>query len=263
MSRLGKLCKSRVTRLALGILAAFLLGVLFNWFMPVALLSQGDLPEFTVTALKKWDTGRGEAQVSIVEAFRADGSRAQWVKGYLAAGGGRPAESAEVVHILLVPSRSRILILPEGKSVSTFPLAVSLSDVQKLRTGRKCEPSPGEPASEPASILGFRVVRKAWGNEEGLIEQWWAPELNCYPLRVVMQKRGQDGNFRVVQTTEAASVVLGEPDAKLFAAPADYVERSPLAAATERALRIGAKVPIAVGEAIKHAEEKYWQVRNQ
>lgn len=267
MDRLRKVWKSTVVRLAVGTLAAFLLGVVFNWFKPLSLLSQGDLPAFTVTALRKDHPGGvSEMQTSIIEVFRSDGSWAKWQKAYAPAKKSTQTTSVELGYVALVPSQTRFLIVPEAESVTTFSLPEH--HVRHLRSAKKCPPVPSAsaPVQESSTILGFHVIRQTWPaseKPEWIVDKWFAPALNCYPLRVVVQERNPEGNTRLVQTVEAASVVLGEPDPKLFEVPPGYVERSPAAAEMEWALRRGEKLPLPPSHLIKRMDQEYYRQRNE
>jgi len=78
------------------------------------------------------------------------------------------------------------------------------------------------------SFLGFGIIRIQLGKPGAVDTEFWnAPDLDCYPLRQIMEFRDASGNVTDLSDDSVISVSCGEPSADLFSIPADYVERPP------------------------------------
>jgi len=78
------------------------------------------------------------------------------------------------------------------------------------------------------SFLGFRIIRIQLGKPGAVDTEFWnAPDLDCYPLRQIMEFRDASGKVTDLSDDSVISVSRGEPSADLFSIPADYVERPP------------------------------------
>jgi hypothetical protein len=56
------------------------------------------------------------------------------------------------------------------------------------------------------------------------IDQWLAPDLNCYDIRTTGQRYNMDGIVDGVFEKRVLEILPGEPEVKLFAIPDDYAE---------------------------------------
>jgi hypothetical protein len=219
----------------------FALGMAAAYLLPPS-NAAGHRAAFTVTSLQKWDAGPGEARVSIVEGFRSDGSQAIWARGFWPKADST-ADETEMRSVISPVTRSMSLMFPQAKSVSTFEMGERRAAY--MTASVNCESLWDRLAGhmESAEYLGFRVLKhivepsKSEANRDWLLERWIAPELNCHPLRVVIWDIAADGSRKPRSVREAASVILGEPDPKLFEIPGDYVERPPGEAERELAIR--------------------------
>lgn len=228
-------------RWALFFVVTFALGAAAAYFLPAS-QAAGARVAVTVTSLQKWDIGSGEAQQTAVEAFRADGSYAVWVRTYLPEASPGPSTS-EMRSLESPVTRSISLMYPQVKSLTTFQMSERYAAFMTAPVS--CDSLRDRPAGhlESTEYLGFRVLKhivepaKNEPNRDWLLERWIAPELNCHPLRVVIWDIAADGSRKPRSVREAASVVLGEPDPKLFEIPADFVERPPSEAEKEMAIR--------------------------
>lgn len=228
-------------RWALLFVVTIALGAAAAYFLPAS-QAAGARVAVTVTSLHKWDIGHGEAQQTAVEGFRADGSYAVWVRTYLP--DASSAQSTLEMRSVESPvTRSISLIYPQVKSRTTFQMSERYAAF--MTTPVSCESLWDRLAGhmESTEYLGFRVLKhivepsKNEPNRDWLLERWMAPDLNCHPLRVVIWDIAADGSRKPRSVREAASVVLGEPDPKLFEIPADYAERPPSEAEREMAIR--------------------------
>lgn len=264
-------------RFAVAACACFVLGVWldvkgFNPFRKIVEGSQG-LPAYTVTALKKENIGtrpdgsKIERQGSVIAAFRSDGASAVWEEGF--SSDAELAPFGQHVHYgrLAFPSgHYRVKVFPEAESISTL----FAPKTSPIHLQQKCEASANQPGlilsdSDPTSLLGYRVVRFSSVNSQKdgnqlVREDWKAPELNCASLRTVSGRVDAQGHARILQTIEATTVKMGEPDPKLFEVPANYTERAPSEALAELARRLGVPAP-ASNRGLEIADKKYWDSR--
>jgi hypothetical protein len=66
---------------------------------------------------------------------------------------------------------------------------------------------------------------------------WEAPALSCFPLKQINYIGPAGGELKALNVYTAKSVVVGEPEASLFAVPSGFTERSPSGEAREFARR--------------------------
>ncbi|MCB1020981.1 MAG: hypothetical protein H6509_06530 [Bryobacterales bacterium] len=158
---------------------------------------------------------RGVVQRTTV-AIRADGSR---------------AEATEFVKPGEAPGLERasrhVWDLSTGQSVGVYPAQrtkITLA-LDELGRGR---PAPTPSCADAAgpmrlveqsteTILGYTVVKVS---DAARVEEWRAPELGCLPLR----RRLRSGSRELRE--QAVAIELGQPDAALYAIPADYQEQA-------------------------------------
>lgn len=93
-------------------------------------------------------------------------------------------------------------------------------------------------------ILGFTVVKKTEttsgpDSKTAVTEIWFAPLLDCLPMKKVYQVLDANNSIVVREVSEVSKVVLGEPDPVLFTLPADFVERSPSEVYAGEAAQLG------------------------
>ena len=70
--------------------------------------------------------------------------------------------------------------------------------------------------------LGFEVVKLVEDDQAAEISVWRAPALGCTELRRLAEFRGPDGRITEESELRAVSVVVGEPDSRLWQIPADF-----------------------------------------
>jgi hypothetical protein len=260
MTTITRFTHSVTFRFVLAICACLVFGAWLDvkGFNPSRKIVEGSqpLPAYTVVALKKDyigvrpDGSQISSQGSIVAAFRSDGSSAIWEDSFSSDPETAPFGHVHYGRLVFPASHSSVKVFPDSESVTTFFLPKLISP-PRLR--HKCEASANQPGiilsdSDPASLLGYRVVRLSsvsqdTGGEEFVREDWQAPDLNCGSLRLVFGRRDAQGKTRVLQTVEATMITPGEPDPKLFEVPANYTERSPSEAWAEFARRLGVPAP--------------------
>ncbi|MCW5980709.1 MAG: hypothetical protein KIT09_21695 [Bryobacteraceae bacterium] len=121
----------------------------------------------------------------------------------------------------------------DGITESTTTYELTAGELAQARNAaRACSEAGGE----RGRALGFEVVKITEDLAQGSlarIENWLAPELDCYALRSKAYVRSADGSLRLTQEMQARWVQVGAPDESLFAIPANYTERSPSAVARE------------------------------
>lgn len=163
-------------------------------------------------------------------AQRSDGSSREDVADYHTTGGRGVLRS---VYLALPAEKIFQHGQPDVQSVSTF----SMTDEEVKQYGllprfdEKCSTKKG---LEGAKFTGFSSVA---GQKVAVytISQWrrniefsFAPELECYPLRMTVDAMDEKGAVVHRYRSEAYGVDLGAPDSGLFADPfAGFVERRP------------------------------------
>jgi hypothetical protein len=91
--------------------------------------------------------------------------------------------------------------------------------------------------------------------EHKQIEEWAAPDLDCFPLVQTITQSLADGmQYKTIRTV--TFVVTGEPAESLFTVPENYVERSPAETAVEFSRRYPGR-SVAGSETLSRAEDRY------
>lgn len=125
---------------------------------------------------------------------------------------------------------------PKGESITTYR-----SSPAEIR-GRSMVVPGCNSLPAAGTLLGYPVVlwhlQKTAGPREINEERWLAPSLGCFTMKRSYTVSIQGGP-PARTTDEVTSLTVGHPDASLFAIPANYVERSPSEAMSERASREG------------------------
>ncbi len=145
--------------------------------------------------------------------------------------------------IIDVASKQRISVDPITESRTTY----HYSDKWFLRFATPPPCSEG-PDAEHSTVLGRQVFKitqnmdpsksSTTDEDSTVVEQWVAPELDCFPLRSTISQV-IDGVLIPQQVREVISLIPGEPDPSLFQIPANYVERSPMEVSAEFERRTG------------------------
>jgi len=88
---------------------------------------------------------------------------------------------------------------------------------------------------------------------------WYAPDLDCEPVRRLTESRDNDGSIRDRFEDIPLSIKLGEPDAALFSIPTDYVEMSPSAYRQKIWEAVHREpMPPKSAEQSKSLDDRYW-----
>lgn len=158
-----------------------------------------------------------------IVAVRSDGSRAHIYRRQTP--DGRWVESRTILDLAAGKWYS---IDPMTESVVTYPLSSTTTNSQ-AQADKTCA---GLTTSESDQMYGYDVVRKLESRtkQDGTIasrtDQWLAPELDCFPLRIT-RSAGAGGTPSPYTTREVLFITPGEPAPALFAIPSGYTERSP------------------------------------
>ncbi|MGJ5818304.1 hypothetical protein [Paludibaculum fermentans] len=163
-------------------------------------------------------------------AQRSDGSTREDVTDHLSTRGRGMIRN---IKLVLPAERKMVHGHPEVLSVSTF--VMSDEEVQQSsilpRFDEKCSTNKGVERAAFAgfsSVAGQRVAIYEFADARRSTELSLAPELGCYPLRMVVNTFDDKGKIARTYKSEAYSVDLGAPDPRLFDDPfAGYVERKP------------------------------------
>ncbi|HLJ14172.1 MAG TPA: hypothetical protein VKV15_06720 [Bryobacteraceae bacterium] len=115
------------------------------------------------------------------------------------------------------------------RSITSAPLlpALAASAAQKLSACKVDVPGAS------SQILGYKVLQSTSptstriGGEILYDISWVAPDLDCFALKVVTYRQLPGKPLMAATVKRVRSVVPGEPDPSLFAAPAGYIERPP------------------------------------
>jgi hypothetical protein len=87
--------------------------------------------------------------------------------------------------------------------------------------------------------------------------QWVTPLLDCLSLQSTLDRK-ESGEIKHFHNY-VNSIVVGEPDPKLFNVPQDYREVSPSQMETERAVALGRSLPPGAAETMKFKDDRYWK----
>jgi hypothetical protein len=101
---------------------------------------------------------------------------------------------------------------------TTFPLSNKDIDIARY-TRRSCSDGVRE------EFLGFEVFHSTQILTEMnnlKVELWRAPVLNCTTVKLVSSRQLPNGEYQVEVQHEATSIVMGEPDARLFQEPVGH-----------------------------------------
>ena len=128
--------------------------------------------------------------------------------------------------VMDLSQHKRISIDPATQSITTYALPES---VMKKSTD-ELSSCVGAGLTAGPKVVGFETVHRSithgkGSNAKSIGEEWVAPALNCFALKLVTYKHGDTTGPH--NEVEAVAVAIGEPDAALFQAPTGYVERSP------------------------------------
>lgn len=203
--------------------------------IPIIALAQREAgsPEsrtaYTVTYTETSQMGtRRSIGKSMYLAQRQDGSTAT---------GSTEPLSSQIRSILLAPQKLVVLVSDQTAHKST-QLAVREGAVIPPRNpSPRCAPQ-NLAASMRAEYLGedvvagFRTFRyrlsSSQPNQNGDEQTFWfAPDVECYSLRVVSERKAEAARTGSRFVKEATSVQLGDPDPTLFAVPGNYAEVPP------------------------------------
>ena len=242
-------------KVGLTTVAAFCLGLLVNEVWLTAVQGSYGRTPFTAKLQRVYLDADGETvllrEVN-TEGYRSDGSVAYSMVHHAPRLGDTPAGSARRREILDVASGKKYWIVSAIESLSSEPL--NQTTLRHLATKPDClaEKVKGwgtqtiEMDPTPKYALGHRVIKKTVDVEPGpvgpdgateasRIEEWVAPELDCFPLRRVdTYIAPTTGEEKVGMRYEVFAVIPGEPEEALFEIP-DYTERSPSEMAQELA----------------------------
>lgn len=148
-------------------------------------------------------------------AHRRDGSKSQVVND---------REGSEWKLITLVPERRMITIDRRG-TVEMSPMEPWFYDRQNwFSTHPACAdvatPRYGKRGTFAgwSEVAGVRVAKYAYRSYDSVAEEYYAPELNCFPLKSVRYGLFWHGIPLSFMIEEVEKIELGEPDPQLFAA---------------------------------------------
>jgi hypothetical protein len=184
--------------------------------------------------------GQEFVSFSTIFAKRSDGSTASIKKAY------RNSQVSESTALVLVDDLKQINAFHGVRAKFTTRLSPARAERLRVPADSSCKSVPGDLFSEsaPQEVLGFTVLKKrqfvtAADGARSAIETWVSPQLDCRPLRQHSEIADASGNFIGREVMEVAVVQAGEPDAKLFAEPTGYAERSPSEIYAAESARLG------------------------
>ncbi len=164
--------------------------------------------------------------------------------------------------VSLAPEGKYVVVSEATESKTTWPL--SLRAVAELKSGPS-DPSCTVKADGPrqfrvigsGTLLEYVVVKLEV--ERGLVrtEEWEAPALGCYPMKVVYEWKDTNGNIESRTDTTVTSITLGDPDPGLFAVPGTYAEVPPSRMNMEGAMRLFGHVPQCLIDQAPKADRLY------
>lgn len=166
--------------------------------------------EMTATYYE-YPSGRLVKNENLTVAIRADGSRVD-----------APGTGNQRI-VLDIRLRKRVSIDNLTRSLTSY----ALSDKAVRELTRPFRACPDEHNAQRSVLLGYDVVKFVKVLGDARVESWLAPALNCLELKYTVFRGVDRGQGMPATIVEAKSVVVGEPDATLFAVPSDYSERSP------------------------------------
>jgi hypothetical protein len=227
----GGVVKKSVIQILVGMLLAFGIGLTLRVFSPALAQSLQSGPSFTALKVVKYygESGAEEMRDTRVEVFRSDGSYAVSQKRDINAGEGRSADTVEMLQVLDRQSDVFFTAFPEVSMISSVPGKTAASPVRpgNPSCGDTTEAASVDPSPNPATILGYRVVKRtreiSIDDSYVRVESWLAPELGCYALR----ESGTRADGRVKRSEEVISVTPGVADEAAFAMPKDFKEVPP------------------------------------
>jgi hypothetical protein len=160
-------------------------------------------------------------------AVRSDGSRVE-----MTAESSPGYEGWDPKRLILPGERRRFLIAERARLVSTYYLSPQEAERIALPTiSEKClhDVGRGDQLIGEESILGVKVYHYMGksGRAGYTLESWNAPSLGCQSLQDVTTFTSDDGTSQRTFERVPLTLVLGEPDSKLFLPPDGFREVPP------------------------------------
>jgi hypothetical protein len=193
-------------------------------------------------------------------AISSQGFRA---KGYLNENGGYSADMARA--ITRPDLRKYVVVSPHNRSVSSFYFSAKAADRMPFVTTRSdCSRDTAVPYQRESGeeIAGYDTIKYSRQEPPGkgrdglTVSFWYAPALDCFPLREKAEWINGQGQIVAIHDKIAIRVVKGEPGAEWFEIPVDYQEMAP-SAAGEDALGRSAR------QSLPESLEKSWDFQDR
>lgn len=231
---------------------------------------------YTITYTETSQTGtRPPIGKALYVAQRKDGSTAT---------GSTDPQSFQIRSILLVPEKLMTLVSDQTKRKSTRLAVRQGSPIPPLNVSPRCEPQNltsslkleylGEDTVTGLKTFKYRMFPPQPTQHFAEQTFWFAPDLDCYALRAVSERRDEVKKTGTRFVKEATSVTLGDPDATIFVMPGNYSEVAPSellrGSIAERSRSASARggspaPPEAPGvkEYYDRLDKRYWEARPQ
>lgn len=225
-----------VVTLALTSIAAT--AVIRHWnIIPIVRAQTGILPPPQTVELQEfvWRTGTRPALVyERTLAVRTDGSSYQYDRYHRTqrGSGDEIVSTPEISHsqtLLSLQGGIRAEIAHEVKtmSVTKGPNADAWRDGERWDPRTGCTVRfDGHTAAYSARTqedwLGYESTKLFVDDTSMVVTVWRAPKLGCTELRRLAEFRGPDGHITDVSDLRAVSVIIGEPDSRLWQIPTDF-----------------------------------------
>ena len=197
---------------------------------------------YTATILKNQYDGQGNVEIasSIVVAKKPSGSTSTITERF------RKGQSTKSISLQLIEELKQITSFYGAASKVTTRMSKEKAAQLMSASDSACvlERGQAQVTASPELILGFSVVKKTEttsgpDSKTAVTEIWFAPLLDCLPMKKVRQVLDANQSIVVREVSEVSRVVLGEPDPALFTLPANYVERNPSEVYAAEAARLG------------------------
>jgi hypothetical protein len=209
--------------------------------------------------------GVAERTAEFVFAVRRDGSFADATVSERFADG-RPGRKPGR-KLTLVPERAHKVVVDEAKVVTSFPYSEKgIAALAAPPSDPSCRTQPELTGAYQVlgddSYLGFRVVRIVKDDPSVRTEKWEAPDLSCFPLKLIYNWKRKDGSLDGRTEKVAVSVEIGEPPSSLFIVPTDYREMPPSQAFRETE-KLSGPLPQAFAERVQELDRRYQEAQKR
>ncbi len=197
---------------------------------------------FTATILKNQYDGQGNVEIasSITIAKKPSGSTSTITERFW------NGQSSKSVSLQFVEDLKQVTSFYGTSSKNTTRMSKEKAGQLINASDSACVLERGQAQATSSSelILGFSVVKKTEtssgpDNKTAVTEIWFAPLLDCLPMKKIRQVLDANNSIVVREVSEVSKVVLGDPDPALFTLPADFVESSPSEVYAAEAARLG------------------------